>query len=56
MRISSRGTVSMGPLGWLLFIMIAGPFLLAFWTVKLLVVLIAAIVQAVRNNRTATRQ
>jgi hypothetical protein len=27
MRISSRGTVSMGPVGWL----IVGPFLLLFW-------------------------
>ena len=29
MRISSRGTVSMGPLGWL----IIGPILLMFWGV-----------------------
>jgi hypothetical protein len=27
MRISSRGTISMGPIGW----MILGPFLLVIW-------------------------
>lgn len=39
MRISSRGTVSMGPVGWLL----VGPIILAafvgYWTFMLLVVL-----------------
>ncbi len=34
MRISSRGTVSMGLGGWALFIIFAGPLYVAFWTVK----------------------
>jgi hypothetical protein len=50
MRISSRGTVSMGPIGWALFIMFIGPFYLMFWTAKLLVLLILVIARAVAEH------
>ena len=40
MRISSRGTVSMGPVGWL----IAGPFILMFWMVYGLACVLIALV------------
>lgn len=53
MRISSRGTVSMGPLGWL----IVGPLLVVFWlalaAVSGAVWLVAALAQSVMESRPA---
>ena len=43
MMISSRGTIIMGPLGW----MILGPFLLLIWLAVGLVVVFVAAVAAV---------
>ena len=55
MRISSRGTVSVGPVG-ALFVL---PFLVAFWLAWAAVMgavwLVAAIAQAVRESRAAPR-
>jgi hypothetical protein len=51
MRISSRGTVSMGPIGWL----IVGPFLLlavvAYWLVMGTIWLLAALFTAIGKRQ-----
>jgi hypothetical protein len=52
---SGRSWVSMGPLGWLLFLVFVLPFLAAWYTVVLLVWLVALICKAIAEHR-AVRQ
>jgi hypothetical protein len=55
MRISSRGTVTMGPAGWMLFIVFIGPVYLLVGLIRLLALLTVAIAREVRKHR-AERQ